>query len=162
MTTLNYSLLANNSIPQYRFAAIGQHTKDSLNNNVTKRNNDNYSNSFYFNLNGKVEITNTIGQLSSKAYTELRGQQTTVTTEDKTVEINQDYWGSEQTASRILDTAKGLSDGNSENLNIIIDAVKKGFNDAQYTSGGKLPEVSLKTRETVLAELDSWAESLNR
>lgn len=147
MTVLGYSLLANDSIQQYRLVAIGQDSKN-----------------FY--PIKKVELSNTIGQLSSKAYTELRRQQMAVNTakdaEEAPVELDQGYSGSEETASRILETVKGLIGGDSKHLNIIIDAVKKGFDDAQYTSGGKLPEISLKTRETVFAELDSWAESLNR
>lgn len=166
MAGLSYSIFANNSIQQYRLAAVGQYARNSLYNTTSTNNNRVSSRQNYFNPIDTVEISDTIGQLSSKAYTELRGQQMTVNTvkatDKPTEQLDKGYWGSAQTASRILETAKGLSSGDSERLSIIIDAVKKGFEDAQFAARGELPEVSLNTQQKVFAELDSWAESLNR
>ena len=165
MNGLSYSTFASNAIQQYQFAALGHNSEIlSDSDSVPIRNNNFCNNSNYFNPADQVNLANTIDKLASQAYTEMRWQnikaQAALSSSEAPPVIDQGYWGSDQTASRIIETAKGLIAGNSENISIMIDAIKKGFDDAQSSSGGELPEISAKTRNTVFAELDTWAKSL--
>ncbi len=45
------------------------------------------------------------------------------------------YWGVEQTSDRILDFAKALSGNDPEKADLLIDAFKKGFEDATKSWG---------------------------
>lgn len=49
------------------------------------------------------------------------------------------YWGVEQTSDRILDFAKALSGNDPEKADLLIDAFKKGFEDATKSWGKDLP-----------------------
>ena len=52
------------------------------------------------------------------------------------------YWGVEQTSDRILDFAKALSGGDSEKADAMLEAFKKGFEQATKAWGDKLPDIS--------------------
>lgn len=52
------------------------------------------------------------------------------------------YWGVEQTSDRILDFAKALSGNDPEKADLLIDAFKKGFDDATK-SWEKISRISL-------------------
>lgn len=64
------------------------------------------------------------------------------------------YWGVEQTSERIVDFAVALTGGNPDNLDKMVDAFKKGYAQAEKTWGGKLPEISKKTYDAVIAKFD--------
>lgn len=66
------------------------------------------------------------------------------------------YWGVEQTSDRIIDFAKALSGGDSEKMNKMVDAFKKGFEMATRTWGGKLPDISQRTYDAVIEKFDQW------
>ena len=68
------------------------------------------------------------------------------------------YWGVNQTSDRILDFAKALSGGDSEKMNKMLDAFKKGFDQATKTWGGKLPDISQRTYDAVIEKFDKWQE----
>lgn len=66
------------------------------------------------------------------------------------------YWGVEQTATRILDFAKAISGGDPSKIDLLINAVKEGFEAAKEIFGGKLPEISQKTYDRVMEGFEAW------
>lgn len=66
------------------------------------------------------------------------------------------YWGVEQTSDRILDFAKALSGNDPEKADLLLDAFKKGFEEATKTWGDKLPDISQRTYDAVVDKFDKW------
>lgn len=66
------------------------------------------------------------------------------------------YWGVEQTSDRILDFAKALSGNDPEKADLLLDAFKKGFEEATKTWGDKLPDISQRTYDAVVEKFDKW------
>ena len=66
------------------------------------------------------------------------------------------YWGVEQTSDRIVDFAKALSGGDSEKADKMIEAFKKGFEQATKSWGKTLPDISQRTYDAVMKKLDAW------
>ncbi len=68
------------------------------------------------------------------------------------------YWGVEQTSDRLVSFAKALTGGDSSKADIMIEAVKKGFEEATKAWGGDLPEISQKTLDAAIKKLESWRD----
>lgn len=68
------------------------------------------------------------------------------------------YWGVEQTSDRIIDFAKALTGGDPSKIEDMREAFKKGYEQAEKTWGGELPEISKKTYDTVMEKFDKMAE----
>lgn len=66
------------------------------------------------------------------------------------------YWGVNQTSDRILDFAKALSGNDKSKAQELVDAFKKGFDQATKAWGGKLPDISQQTYDKVLEKFDNW------
>lgn len=66
------------------------------------------------------------------------------------------YWGVKQTSDRILDFAKALAGDDPDKMNKMLDAFKKGFEQATKTWGKELPEISQKTYDAVLQKFEDW------
>ena len=66
------------------------------------------------------------------------------------------YWGVKQTSDRIVDFAKALSGGDPEKADEMIEAFKKGFEEATKTWGDELPDISKQTYDAVLEKMDAW------
>lgn len=66
------------------------------------------------------------------------------------------YWGVEQTSDRILDFAKALSGNDPEKADLLLDAFKKGFQEATGSWGKKLPDISQRTYDAVVDKFDKW------
>lgn len=66
------------------------------------------------------------------------------------------YWGVAQTSDRILDFAKALSGGDASKADLLLDAFKKGFEQATGAWGKELPEISKKTYEAVEEKFEAW------
>lgn len=64
------------------------------------------------------------------------------------------YWGVEQTSQRIIDFAKALAGDDLDALEDMKNAFLKGYEQAEKTWGGKLPEISQKTYDAVLSKFD--------
>ena len=64
------------------------------------------------------------------------------------------YWGVEKTSDRILQFATALTGGDPDKLDSMIDAFKKGYEQAEKTWGGELPEISKKTYDAVLDKFE--------
>ncbi len=71
------------------------------------------------------------------------------------------YWGIEQTSDRIVSFAKGLAGDDPKAAAEMLEAVKKGFSQAEDEWGEKLPELSQKTMEATFKKLNEWIDSLN-
>lgn len=68
------------------------------------------------------------------------------------------YWGVEATSDRIIDFANALTGGDPSKIEKMRDAFKKGYEQAEKTWGGKLPEISQKTYDAVMSKFDKLAE----
>lgn len=72
-------------------------------------------------------------------------------------DISQDpEWGVEAVSNRILDFAKSLAGGDKSKIEMLREAIDKGFASAKKTLGGKLPSVSMDTYDAVMQKLDDW------
>ena len=77
-------------------------------------------------------------------------------------DISEDgYWGVKQTSGRILDFATALTGGDPSKIEDMRAAFKKGYEQAEKTWGGELPEISKKTYDAVMAGFDKMAEEAN-
>ena len=68
------------------------------------------------------------------------------------------YWGVEQTSQRIVDFAKALAGNDVSKADELLEAFKKGFEEATGTWGKELPEISQKTYEAVEEKFAAWKE----
>ena len=68
------------------------------------------------------------------------------------------YWGVEQTSQRILDFAKALSGGDVNKADELLNAFKKGFEQATGAWGKELPEISQNTYKAVEEKFAAWKE----
>lgn len=66
------------------------------------------------------------------------------------------YWGVNQTSDRILDFAKALSGNDPEKADLLLDAFKKGYEQATGTWGKDLPDISRRTYDAVVEKFDKW------
>ena len=67
------------------------------------------------------------------------------------------YWGVEQTSDRIIDFANALTGGDPDKIEEMREAFKTGYEQAQETWGGELPEISQKTYDAVMKKFDELA-----
>ena len=68
------------------------------------------------------------------------------------------YWGVNQTSDRLVSFAKALTGGDPSKADEMIEAVKKGFEEATKAWGGELPEISKRTLEAAVQKLESWRD----
>lgn len=78
--------------------------------------------------------------------------------ETESPEVDLGKWSAKETSKRILDFAKKISGGNPEKAELLRDAFKKGFEQAEELFGGTLPEVSYKTYDLVMEGFDEMEE----
>ena len=71
------------------------------------------------------------------------------------------YWGVEQTSQRILDFAKALSGGDVSKADLLLDAFKKGYEEATGAWGKELPSISKDTYKAVEEKFAAWKEESN-
>ncbi len=70
------------------------------------------------------------------------------------------YWGVNQTSDRIFDFAKALSGGDSEKMDQMLSAFKKGFEQATKTWGSALPDISQQTYDSVIKKFDDYKNGI--
>lgn len=70
------------------------------------------------------------------------------------------YWGIEQTSERLFSFAKALTGGDPSKADEMIEAVKKGFEQAEKAWGGELPQISKDTLERTINKMEEWRDSL--
>jgi hypothetical protein len=66
------------------------------------------------------------------------------------------FWGVEATSKRILDFAKAISGGDPSKIDMLEDAFKEAYKEAEEAFGGELPEISQQTYDKVLEGFESW------
>jgi len=66
-------------------------------------------------------------------------------------------WGVKAVSSRIVAFAKAISGGDKSKFEEIKSAIDAGFNEAERILGGALPEISQKTYDEVMSQLNQWA-----
>ncbi len=71
------------------------------------------------------------------------------------------YWGVNQTSDRIFDFAVSLSGGDSEKMDKMLNAFKKGVEQATKSWGKDLPDISSQTYDAVLQKFDDYKNSQN-
>lgn len=77
-------------------------------------------------------------------------------------DISEDgYWGVEQTSDRILDFAKALAGGDASKADELLDAFKKGYEEATGAWGKELPEISKQTYDAVEEKFAAWKTEAN-
>ncbi len=70
------------------------------------------------------------------------------------------YWGVENTSNRILDFAKALAGNDPELAAGMLDAIKKGFKQAEELWGEELPRISKDTIDASIKKVEEWIASL--
>ena len=69
------------------------------------------------------------------------------------------YFSVDETAARLLNFAVALTGGDPSKIDLMRDAVQRGFDQAQKMFGGELPEITHKTHAAVMKGFDEWAEA---
>jgi len=70
------------------------------------------------------------------------------------------YWGVEQTSERMLEFAKGLAGNDPAAAKDMLNAIKKGFEEAGLAWGEDLPEISQRTMDATLEKVNNWISEL--
>lgn len=79
------------------------------------------------------------------------------TAADAQAAISEDgYWCVNQTSQRIFDFAVALSGGDSEQMDKMLAAFKKGFDQATKAWGKSLPSISSQTYDAVLEKFEAY------
>lgn len=101
----------------------------------------------------KVQSTNDMWKfLASGDFTVDRA-----TAEAAKESISEDgYWGVKQTSQRIFDMAVALSGGDSDKMDDMLEAFKKGFKQATAAWGKELPDISQQTYGAVLEKFEAY------
>ena len=102
--------------------------------------------------------TNTFGKANNIWQFLAKGDYTVdAATKKKAQEdISEDgYWGVKQTSDRIVSFATALAGDDSKALEKMRDAFLKGYEKAEKTWGGKLPDISKRTYDAVLEKFDN-------
>lgn len=92
----------------------------------------------------------------------LFGQKLNVTVEDSQKAAAAIAEGGEYSvdavATRIMDMAKALSNGDKSKIPLLRDAVKKGFEAAglEFNDGAGLPDISNQTYDEIMKRFDEW------
>ena len=66
------------------------------------------------------------------------------------------YWGVEQTSERMVSFAIALSGGDTSKADTLMEAIRKGYEDATSEWGDELPEICKKTLEAVEEKMEAW------
>lgn len=66
------------------------------------------------------------------------------------------YWGVNQTSDRIVEFAKALTGGDAAKADEMLEAFKKGFQQATKAWGKELPDISSKTYNAVVEKFEKW------
>ena len=66
------------------------------------------------------------------------------------------YWGVNQTSDRLVSFATALAGGDPSKADLMIDAFKKGFEEATKAWGDTLPDLCQKTYDATIKKLEDW------
>jgi len=68
------------------------------------------------------------------------------------------YWGAKATSDRFLEFAKALSGGDPAKADMLLDAVKAGYEEAESIWGGELPALSKETLDLTIKKFEAWRD----
>jgi hypothetical protein len=68
------------------------------------------------------------------------------------------YWGVNQTSDRMVSFAKALAGSDPSKADELIEAVKKGFEEATKSWGDELPDISKRTLEATIKKMEAWRD----
>ncbi|MCI8791448.1 MAG: hypothetical protein HFG38_01435 [Eubacterium sp.] len=120
--------------------------------------------------NHNKQLQDLVDKLLSKQadkYTSLADMFKNITVDPATAaqaqkDIGEDgYWGVNQTSDRLVEMAQALSGGDAEKADLMINAIKKGYDQAAKAWGGELPDICQQTVDAATEKLNKWRESLN-
>jgi len=66
------------------------------------------------------------------------------------------YYSAEATSDRLVEFAMNISGGDVSKADMLMDAMKKGFELAADTWGGELPEISQNTYDLAVEKFEAW------
>jgi len=72
------------------------------------------------------------------------------------------YWGVEQTSDRIVDFAKALAGNDASKADELLDAFKKGYEQATGAWGKELPDISKETYKAVEDKFAAWKKEADQ
>jgi len=86
-----------------------------------------------------------------------------MTVEDAQELVSEDgYFGVEKTSDRIVDFAINAFGQDPAKLDEMKKAIDQGFQDAQKTFGGTLPDISQQTYDAIMQKLDDFAQQFDK
>lgn len=68
------------------------------------------------------------------------------------------YWGAEAVSDRFLEFAVALSGDNPEKADMLLDAVKAGYEAAEEIWGSELPQLSQDTLALTIEKFEAWRD----
>ena len=75
------------------------------------------------------------------------------------VDVAEDgYWGAKATSDRFLEFAKALSGGDPAKADMLLDAVKAGYKEAEAIWGSELPALSKETLDLTIKKFEAWRD----
>jgi hypothetical protein len=75
-------------------------------------------------------------------------------------DISEDgYWGVENTSDRLVSFAKALAGGDPSKADEMIDAIKKGYEEATKAWGDDLPGICKDTLDAAISKIEAWRDS---
>lgn len=111
-------------------------------------------------------VNKLLGKQADK-YTSLADMFKNITVDPATAaqaqkDIGEDgYWGVNQTSDRLVEMAQALSGGDATKADQMINAIKKGYEQAAKAWGGELPDICQKTVDASIEKLNKWRDSMN-
>lgn len=71
------------------------------------------------------------------------------------------YWGVEQTSDRLVSMAQALSGGDASKADELIEAIKKGFDEATKAWGEDLPDICSQTIDAAVKKMEQWRDGIS-
>lgn len=116
-----------------------------------------------------TQLQNLVNQLLGKQankYTKLADLYKNLNADPATIEqakkdiADDGYWGVDQTSDRLVSMAQALSGGDTEKADLMIKAIKKGFDQATKDWGEDLPDICRNTIDAAVKKLEDWRDGI--
>lgn len=111
--------------------------------------------SIYDLFNGKAEK----GKGLKSIYENMQVDQATIDQAKKDI-AEDGYWGVKQTSDRLVDMAIALSGNDTSKADLLMNAIKKGFEQATAAWGDKLPDISQQTLDATMEKMEQWKKGV--
>lgn len=113
--------------------------------------------------NGSMTISAIASSEAYAAYQETNGEISIEITQEAITSAQADvaedgYWGAEATSQRFLEFAQALSGGDSSKADLLLDAVKAGYEAAEEIWGSTLPQLSQDTLALTIEKFETWRD----